>query len=52
MAKRIDCEDGFVITGDTDDELVENAFAHLKEHHPDLYATATREQVLGWAVAA
>jgi len=52
MSKRIDCEDGFVITGATDDELVENAFAHLKEHHPDLFATATRDEVLSWAVAA
>lgn len=36
MAWQIDCDDGAVIRGETGDELVENARAHMREHHPDL----------------
>ena len=52
MAKQINCDDGFVIRGETDDELVENAYAHMKDKHPDLYSTLSREEILGMAVAA
>jgi predicted small metal-binding protein len=48
MAKQINCDDGFVIKGETDDELVENAYAHMRERHPDL--SLTRDEVLGLAV--
>ena len=51
MAKQINCDDGFVIKGATDDELVTNAYAHMKEKHPDLYSTLSREEILGMAVA-
>ena len=52
MAKQINCDDGFVITGESDDELVENAYVHMKDKHPDLYSTLSREEILGMAVAA
>ena len=51
MAKQINCDDGFVIKGETDDELVENAYAHMKDKHPDLYSTLSREEILGMAGA-
>ncbi len=51
--KVIDCKEGHAsikITGNTDDELVSKANAHLKEYHPGL--SLTREQVLAMATAA
>ncbi len=49
MPKIINCDCGFVVRGDTDDELVTNAQAHAREvHDMDL----TREQVLSLATPA
>lgn len=52
MAKMINCDDGVVIGGDTDEELLANARRHLREAHPDLAGTITDEQLLSMAVAA
>ena len=49
MAKVINCDDGVVIRGETDDELVTNARAHIRDAHPELDGTMTREQILGMA---
>lgn len=47
MAKMIPCECGFIIRGDTDEELVSGAQAHAKEvHGMDL----TADQALSMAV--
>jgi predicted small metal-binding protein len=47
MAKIINCDCGFVVRGDSDDELVADAQKHAKDvHDMDL----TREQVLSLAV--
>jgi predicted small metal-binding protein len=49
MSKLINCDCGFTVRGDTDDELVTNAQAHAREvHDMDL----TRDQVLSMAEAA
>jgi predicted small metal-binding protein len=49
MVKVINCDCGFTIRGDTEDELVTNAQAHAREvHDMDL----TREQILSLAVPA
>jgi predicted small metal-binding protein len=49
MAKVINCECGFTVRGETDDELVANAQAHAKEvHGMDL----TAEQALSLATPA
>jgi hypothetical protein len=50
MGKRIDCEDGAVIRGATDDELIANAEAHLRSNHPELVGKVTRDQLLAQAV--
>jgi hypothetical protein len=54
MARKvIDCSQGHAsvkIYGDTDDELVKNASAHLKQYHPGL--DMTRDQILAMATAA
>lgn len=49
MTKVIKCDCGFVVRGDTDDELVEVARRHAKELH-DMDLTA--EQVLAMAEPA
>jgi predicted small metal-binding protein len=49
MAKRIDCVCGYVIRGDTDDELWANAQAHLKSDHPDLVGKVSRDDILAQA---
>lgn len=49
MSMLINCDCGFTIHGETDDELVTNAQAHAREvHDMDL----TREQVLSLAESA
>ena len=49
MTKVINCECGFTVRGDTEDELVTNAQAHAREVHD---MDITREQVLSLAVPA
>lgn len=34
MARLIRCECGFVARGDTDDQMINNIRAHMKEDHP------------------
>lgn len=48
--KVINCTEGHAlvkITGKNDDDLVQRAYAHLKQYHPGL--DMTREQVLAMA---
>lgn len=52
MAKIIDCKEGHAsirIRGSSDDELVRNAQAHLRQVHPGL--NMSREQILAMATA-
>jgi predicted small metal-binding protein len=49
MAKIIRCEDGAVIRGDTDEELLANAQQHMRDVHPDLAGSITPEQLLAMA---
>jgi predicted small metal-binding protein len=46
MAKVIKCDCGFVVRGETDDELVDNAQQHAREAHE---MDITREQALSIA---
>jgi len=49
VVKVINCECGYVIRGETDDELVENALAHLKRDHPELVGKRSAEDILAAA---
>lgn len=49
VAKVVECEDGAVMRGETDDELWEAAQRHLREAHPDLVGKVTREAILAQA---
>lgn len=50
MAKVINCDDGYVVRGGSDEELLSNAHKHMQEAHPDLVDKVTDEQLLGMAV--
>lgn len=52
MAKLINCECGEVVRGETDDELVANAEAHIRQHHPDLVGKLSRDDILGMSEEA
>ena len=47
MTKQIQCDCGFVVRGDTDDELIANAQDHAREVHG---IELTAEQALSLAV--
>jgi predicted small metal-binding protein len=49
MAKLINCECGYVVRGETDEELVQNAERHIGETHPDMVGKVTREDLLSMA---
>jgi predicted small metal-binding protein len=49
VAKVINCECGFVVRGDSDDELVQNAKAHIGDQHPEMAGTVSDEDLLGMA---
>ena len=50
MGKRIDCECGEVVRGETDDQLVAAVGAHVGRDHPDLVGKLSRDDVLAMAV--
>ncbi len=52
MAKVINCDCGYTVRGEDDDELVANAEAHMQERHPDMVGQVSREQLLGMAQEA
>ena len=49
MAKVVHCPCGTDVEGESDDELVANVEEHVKEQHPDMVGTMSREQVLEMA---
>jgi hypothetical protein len=51
MAKLINCECGQVVRGETDDELVAAASAHIDANHPELVGKLSRDDILGMAEA-
>ena len=48
MAKLIRCECGFVVRGDSDDEVVGAIRAHMATDHPALLGSVSREDLLAW----
>jgi len=49
MAKEIDCPCGETVTGENDDQLVANAEEHMRERHPEMVGTKSREDLLAMA---
>ena len=46
----LNCPCGQTLTGDTEDDIVETSFAHLREKHPDMADHYEREHILFMAV--
>jgi predicted small metal-binding protein len=49
MAKVINCECGFVVRGETDEELLDNAREHIRTAHPDVEGQVSDDQLLAMA---
>lgn len=45
----LSCPCGQTLTGESEDEIVQNSFAHLREQHPDMADKYDRDQVLAVA---
>ncbi len=52
MARMINCECGRTIRGETDEEVVGNAEAHVRQDHPELVGSITRDDLLAMAEEA
>jgi predicted small metal-binding protein len=52
MAKVVNCECGYTVRGEDDDELVANVEEHVRQQHPELAGRMSREQVLAMAEEA
>jgi len=50
--KLINCECGQVVRGETEEELLRNAEAHVQRDHPELVGKITREDLLAMAESA
>jgi predicted small metal-binding protein len=50
MSIRLECPCGELILAESEDELVDNANAHLETEHPDLTGEYTRDQILFMAI--
>lgn len=49
MTKKVDCPCGETMRGDTDDEPVTNVEAHVRDKHPDMVGTMTRDKIMEMA---
>jgi predicted small metal-binding protein len=47
--RQIDCVCGYVVKGEDDDELWEQAQEHIRTDHPDLVGKVSREDILAQA---
>ena len=52
MSKVINCDCGFTVRGENDDELLAGARAHISEAHPDMEGQVSDEQLLAMAEEA
>jgi predicted small metal-binding protein len=48
MAKQINCECGYVVRADTEDEVVQRIREHMRSDHPDLLETVSDDDLRGW----
>ena len=46
MSKLINCECGYVVRGETEDELVARAREHIEANHPALAPSLDRQAIL------
>ena len=46
MARQITCECGQIVRGETEHELVELTYEHLRSDHPQLADKVTRDEIV------
>jgi predicted small metal-binding protein len=46
MSKILNCECGFSVRSESDDEIVAKVEAHMEQVHPDLVGNVSREEIL------
>ena len=49
MAKVINCECGYTVRGETDEQLLADARKHIDEAHPDMVGKVSDEDLLSMA---
>ena len=49
MSKVINCECGYVVRGDTDEEVVANGRRHIDEAHPEMAGKVDDKDLLAMA---
>ncbi|HEX9381240.1 MAG TPA: DUF1059 domain-containing protein [Gaiellaceae bacterium] len=49
MAKIINCECGYVVRGQNDDELLANLEGHIRQDHPDMVGNYEPRELLDMA---
>ena len=49
MALVINCECGYTVRGDSEEQLLQGAHAHIQDAHPDMVGQVTDEQLLSMA---
>jgi predicted small metal-binding protein len=52
MAKVINCECGYTVRGDSDEDLLQGARSHISEAHPDMEGQMSDDQLLAMAEEA
>ena len=52
MAYVINCDCGYTVTAESEDELVANAEAHIADAHPEMEGKVSREDFLAMAEQA
>ena len=48
MALLINCECGYVARAETEEEVISLIREHMRTDHPDLFASVTATDLLGW----
>jgi predicted small metal-binding protein len=48
MSRQIKCECGFVARGETDDDVVAQIEGHIRNDHPELAESLTRDEIASW----
>jgi predicted small metal-binding protein len=48
MARQVKCECGYVVHGETDEEVVAELRDHMRTDHPELLDKVTDEQIRDW----
>jgi predicted small metal-binding protein len=52
MAKVINCECGYVVRGESDEDLLDGAHKHMSEAHPEMVGKVSDDDLLAMAQEA